>query len=134
MKWTRILLTLSLITVSSSLYAQQKGVTDEQWRLINKALIDGELAAERVDALMEQLNLSEQEIKAHLEIRRLEREAHLATKQAYLSALKTLAEHRTKRRSLFSKIITLGIRGDKRDRLLEAQIVNLEVEIMEFKP
>src|SRR5688572_805148 len=102
MKWTLILSTLLLITASNSLSAQRRDVTDEEWRLINKALIDGELAAERVDALNEQLSLTEQEIKAHMEIRKLERESHLATKQAYLSALKSLAEHRTKRRSLFS--------------------------------
>lgn len=134
MKWITSLLFLLLLTASNSLFAQSKDVTEEQWRLINKALIDGERAAEDVRDLTEKVNLTEQQLIASGEIRKAEHRILLETKRSYLSALVALREYRTKRRPLVVKILTVGIVRDKHDKKLEADITALEKEIEEWKP
>lgn len=57
---------------------------------------------------------------------RKEKELHLAT-------LRALAAHRTVRRPLVVKILTISIVRDKHDRLVEAQIAALEKEIAEWR-
>ena len=134
MKWTLRILTALLMTWSVGLNAQSRTVSEEEWRLIGKAMIDAELDAERVRALTEQLRLADEQFTAQKEARRAERQVLLETKKAYLASLIALSEYRTKRRPTIVKVLTVGIVRDKRDKRLEADIADLEREIKEWRP
>lgn len=124
---------------SSLLAAEQQAppLTPDERREILAALIEREGFAAKVKELEGLLSLSDEQLRLAAERLRLERDIRLQEKKLHLAALKTIAEYRIKRRSGFLKALlfipTLGHYRDKHDKVLEAQIVELEKEIQSWR-
>lgn len=118
-----------LLFASACWSQQQPPLTPDEEKAVLKLLIDRDEFLNRSKELENQLRILDEQIRLDAERLRLERDQRLSEKKLHLSALKALAEYRIKRRSLFSKVVTFGIRGDKHDKVLEGHIAALEMEI-----
>lgn len=131
----RLYLTTLFLLLSVSIchgQAQQPLSADER-RQILKALIDLDEAQGKVRELQGLLSLSDEQLRLAADRLKLERDQRLNEKSLHLSALKALAEYQIKRRPLIVKLFTLGIVRNKHNKLLEEQIMNLEMEIANWK-
>lgn len=122
-----------LLSVSICHGQAQQPLSADERRQILKALIDLDEAQGKVRELQGLLSLSDEQLRLAADRLKLERDQRLNEKSLHLAALKALAEYQIKRRPLIVKLFTLGIVRNKHNKLLEEQIMNLEIEIANWK-
>lgn len=118
---------------SPSTKETQPPLSEAEEVLILKALIDRDEYAERLIEREKEIRIVDEQLRLADERLRLERAQLLDEKKRHLAALQALAAYRTQRRPRIWKILTFGIVGDKKDAILEAQIVALQMEISGWK-
>lgn len=111
----------------------QNQFSTESLRAIDRALIELSVVKTENVHLNTLIDVQEQQIKLLQEKVDLEHGMILSTKKLHLTALETLQEYKTKKRSLFVKIITLSLVRDSIDKNLRSQIEQLREEIKNWK-